>query len=208
MRACLTAVLALALAACGTVAPSADAPSPEAAEAQAVVRAYIDAFNAGDVRGAAELMDPVQLAQFVDLMGTMMALDGAPADAGPVPEDDPAAFAWFLDTMSGTAPGLADAMQNADAEILGAVAEGDSLIHVVMRTSTRALGLDMKKVSTTTTRRRDGRWTVALSGDLDTFAQAMRQVGGPFPMEMEDVVGDGVIVDDDTKLPFKPGRDR
>ena len=182
--ACLALLLALA------ASPTPDAQ--DAGDPEAVVEAYVDAFEAGDFEGAAELMDPEELRQFVDLLGPLMELSGAPDDAGPVPERAPEAFAWFLETMGGMAPGMTDAMQTADADILGSVAEGDSLVHVVMRTRASVMGIDAEQVSITTTRLREGRWVVALSGDLQTFAQAMGQFGDMFPEDPDGGEGDGM----------------
>ena len=199
MRAALAVVFAVALAASAATPPAAQ-PAGQA-EAEAAVRAYTAAVAEGDFEAAAERMDPAELAQFVDLLEPLVALSGAPADAGPVPERAPAAFAWFLETMGGMAPGLTEAMQTTRAEVLGSVAEGDSLVHVVLRTRASVMGLDAEQVSTTTARRRDGRWVVALSGDLRTFSQAMGLFGE---------IGDGVAVDPgsrDRELPPKPGRD-
>ena len=202
MRAALAAVFAVALAACAATSPAAQ-PNGQA-EAEAAVRAYTAAFAEGNFEAAAERIDPVELAQFVGLLEPLMALSGAPADAGPVPERAPAAFAWFLETMGGMTPGLTDAMQTTRADVLGSVAEGDSLVHVVVRTRARVMGLDTEGVSTTTARRRDGRWVVALSGDLRTFSQAVGLFGE---------IGDGMGEDGgdpgsrDRKRPPKPGRD-
>ena len=174
--------LALLLA----LAAAPDAHAQDAAGAEAAVEAYIAAFNDGDFEGAAELMDPVELEQFVALLGPLMELSGAPDNAGPVPQSAPGAFAWFLETMGGMAPGMTDAMQTADADILGSVAEGDSLVHVVMRTRASVMGIDAEQVSITSARRRDGRWVVALSGDLQTFAQTMEQFGDVFSEDPDD----------------------
>lgn len=207
MARCLAlAALVLTLAACRTTRPA--GPSPDAAAAQAVVLAYVGAFDAGDFRAAAELMDPVELEQFVGLIGPLMEMQGAPDDAGTPPDDAPGAFAWLMETLGGAVPGLAEGLASAEADLIGSVAEGDSLIHVVMRTRASVMGLDAEQVSITTTRRRGDRWAVALSGDLNTFAQAMRRFGdrdmGEDPFEEDEDPGmDG----DGDKQPLKPGRD-
>ena len=196
MRAAAALALALALAACAATPPP--SASPDEAAAELVVGAYVDAFNRGDFRGAAALMDPDELEQFVDLVGMMMALPDAPTDAGAVPTDGPDAFVWFLGTMDRLAPGMTDAMRSAEGDVIGSVAEGDSLVHVVLRTRASVMGIDAETVSTTTTRRRDGRWTVALSGDLGTLAQTIRRM---VPVPEADPLDDG------GKAPLKPGRD-
>ena len=162
------AALAWCLAAGLATAAAQDARTPGAAGAEAAVVAYARAFTAGDRQAAAGMLDPVELKRFVGLLRTAAELD----DSGLFDVSDKAppaqAFADFLDAVMGAEPLYGEALGSLRAEVVGSVAEGDSLRHVVVRSRFDLDGEAVDAVALTTARWTGTRWVV-------TFDEKMRQ---------------------------------
>lgn len=180
--ACLAALLALAAGA----SAQADPTTPGVAGAEATVRAYVAAFAGGDGTAAARLMDPAEVAEFVDLMGLL-------GDADPDDEfvldtaGDPAeAFGAFLETVFGAQAGMTEAMGSLEAAVIGTVLEGDSLAHVVGRARFSMLGGEMQGVDVTTLRWTGERWVVTFGEKLAGLRHGIRR-----GLEMRDEEDDG-----------------
>ena len=162
----LAAVLAAPLLAAPALAQ--DAATPGAPGAEAVVGAYTEAFAAGDHVAAARLLDPVELAEFVDLIAV---LDGAEPD----PDREPAeAFADFLAQLTGAEPRMGEAMETLRATVLGSVAEGDSLRHVVVRSRMEMAGVEAGGVQATTARWDGDRWVVTFDARMRQFKATLQ----------------------------------
>ena len=185
--------LAVLLALAGPAAAQ-DAATPGPGGAEAVVADYVAAFGAGDYVGAAELLDPDELAEFVGLMGALSALEETGAfdldpDATP-----PEAFAEFLEAIAGAVPEMGGVMGTLRADVVGSVAEGDSLRHVVVRSRFERMGAEMGGAQLTTARWTGSEWVI-------TFDARMRQFKAGLEAALAAQGGadddDGVIVDDD-----------
>ena len=160
--------LALLLALAGP-ALAQDAATPGAGGAEALVGDYVRAFVGGDYVAAARLLDPAELAEFVDLMGALSALDETGAfdldpDATP-----PEAFAEFLGAITGAVPEMGEAMETLRADVVGSVGEGDSLRHVVVRSRFEMMGTETGAVQLTTARWTGGRWVVTFDAKMRQF---------------------------------------
>ena len=153
-----------------------DATTPGAGGAEALVGDYVRAFAGGDYVEAARLLDPAELAEFVDLMGALSALDETGAfdldpDATP-----PEAFAEFLGAITGAVPEMGEAMETLRADVVGSVAEvvdpargGDSLRHVVVRSRFEMMGAETDAVQLTTARWTGDRWVVTFDAKMRQF---------------------------------------
>ena len=167
--------LALLLALAGP-AFAQDATTPGAGGAEALVGDYVRAFAGGDYVAAARLLDPGELAEFVELMGALSALDETGAfdldpDATP-----PEAFAEFLGAVTGAVPEMGEAMETLRADVVGSVAEvadpargGDSLRHVVVRSRFEMMGAETDAVQLTTARWTGSRWVVTFDAKMRQF---------------------------------------
>ena len=83
----------------------------------------------------------------------------------------------FLRSMMGLvtyARGLMESQVTTDVEILGTVAEGDSLRHVVYREGTDHMGTELVRVSVTTLRLQRGDWRILRNDELDVLETALR----------------------------------
>jgi len=150
-------------------------PGPEGAEA--AVRAYTSAFATADWEAAGRVIDPAELDVMSDLVAFIVEMDTTDATADLL-SDDPdnvRIFARFMDTMIGMEPMMADAFASMQFEILGSVAEGDSLVHVVGRSTTEMFGAEIDNVEVTSVRWIGDRWAVKLDEQMRGMTQAMSQ---------------------------------
>lgn len=162
----------LALACLAASASAQDAATPGAAGAEAVVGAYVEAFATGDFSTAAGALDPVELGEFVGLLGLLSETDDAPfpVDTTAAPVE---AFAGFLEAIVGLAPEMGDAFDSLQATVLGSVAEGDSLRHVVVRSEVRLFDATVSTVEATTARWTGTRWVVTFDAKMQQFRQML-----------------------------------
>ena len=85
----------------------------------------------------------------------------------------------FVRTMAGMvryARGLMESQVSTDMEILGTVAEGDSLSHVVYREVTDHMGTLTGGVAVVTLERSRGRWLVRQNAEIEVLKTALRGV--------------------------------
>lgn len=85
----------------------------------------------------------------------------------------------FLRSTTGLvayARGLMESQVTTDVAIIGTVAEGDSLRHVVYREGTDHMGTEIVEVAVTTLRLQDGRWKIWRNDELDVLEAALRGV--------------------------------
>lgn len=88
-------------------------------------------------------------------------------------------FAFSMKEIIAAVPALKEAMNSANMEILGEMPEGDTLIHVVVRTSAEAMGYGMSEVSVLTTKKHEGAYRLMLSGQIEGLITAIAQNMGP-----------------------------
>lgn len=156
--------LALLLLAAPLAAQDAAAPDAEAA-----VAAYVEAFAAADYVAAARLLDPDELAEFMGLMARLSEVGGeglfdVDPDAAP-----PEAFAAFLERVMGAEPLMGEALETIRADVVGSVAEGDTLRHVVVRSRFEVGGAEMGGTQLVTARWTGDRWAVTFDARMQQF---------------------------------------
>lgn len=84
-------------------------------------------------------------------------------------------FAFSMKEIIAAVPALKEAMNSASMEVLGEMPEGDTLIHVVVRTSAEAMGYGMSEVSVLTTKQHEGAYRLMLSGQIEGLITAIAQ---------------------------------
>jgi len=84
-------------------------------------------------------------------------------------------FAFSMSELTKAVPGLGEALRGSSMEVIGEVAEGDSLVHAVVRTSAEAMGMGMTEVSVMTSAVSDGEYRLMLSGQIEGLATAVAQ---------------------------------
>ena len=151
---------------------------------EAVAGAMYSRMQGGDMRGAAELFDPAALKEFHDMLGPVMGLLAEDGDATPMlgplfggaspkqlkSASDGEFFAAMLNGILGRSGVKLESQQ-----ILGSVAEGPDLRHVVTRNTASGLGMTMTEMEVVSLRRVDGAWRVLLSGQMKGMAEAIRR---------------------------------
>ena len=165
-------LLALALAAVPAAAQSATTPGAPGAEA--AVEAYVAAFAAGDLEAAFAKTDPVQAAEFADLMSS---LTGGEKPSG---ESPPKTLARMFEGVLGASSEVGEALGTLDAGVVGTVLEGDSLAHVVVRSSFSLFGGPLDGVQVTTARWDGRRWWITFGPELAAMRRGLeaREAGG------------------------------
>jgi hypothetical protein len=176
-------VLAFTLAA---TASAADPPVTTRRPPEAVVGQYLHALQAGRYDEMAELMDPVALLRFRDMLlpvlleapsptPGVLLLDGVP-DRQAAQKLTPSAFlaALFRGLIKQT-PAMAEALRSVSGDVVGSVPEGDSTLHLVCRSRVSVDDLSVIKMTVVTVNLVDGQWRIALTGEIQGMAQALRR---------------------------------
>jgi hypothetical protein len=160
--------------------------TPAMSAEQVAAEAYAR-MRAGDWTSAAEAFDSAALKQFRDMMAPMLegpvgeAMAGMFFGTGSSGSDlakmnDAAFFAGFMRTVSGGTGARLDGQ-----EILGKVAEGPDRLHLVTRATAEAMGVRMTQMEVVTLNRTPLGWRLALSGELEGMAQALRRANASAP---------------------------
>lgn len=171
-------VLTLVLV-CGstTVSLFAQDTSPEA-----VTLAYAEAFAEGDHLKASTYMHPEALASVKQLLVEISYVDST-AGAMFTGTSDPDSiqarsaedlFAHFIQIVFALQPDLEETLSSSSVEIIGKVPEGDSLTHVVMRTSGDYQGLDFKTLGISSLKRYDDGWKLLLKEEMEMLLAGLR----------------------------------
>ena len=165
-------------------------------EATEVATRAQDAFRQADWETYASWMHPEALDRFESILRPVFDAVIQVDSTGNMPEE----FKWFDRTINtqeflnmtpkdffafsmaelvAAVPGLGDAMKGSTMEVIGEIPEGDTLVHVVVRTSAEAMGMGMTEVSVLTTRKSEGEYRLMLSGQIEGLAMTIaRGMGG------------------------------
>jgi hypothetical protein len=154
--------------------------TPEMSAEQVAAESYAR-MRAGEWESAAETFDPAALKQFRGMMAPI--LEGPVGEAmatmffgeGKTGRDlakmsDTAFFSGFMRNVSG---GVGAKLQGQ--QILGSVPEGADRQHLVTRATAEAMGVRMTQMEVVTLNRTSQGWRLALSGELEGMAQALRR---------------------------------
>jgi len=165
-----------------------DGGASAADSAEAVAVRYLSALGRGRYDSMAHLMHPEALSQIRDLMSLLVARDTAGnLVKGIFGVDGNKAFAAldseqarFFSGLFRSQPGLAEVMGSLHGDPVGAVAEGDSLRHVVMRVEMGdTTGLSVSKMEVVSLKRSGGAWRVLLGGQIGGVLEALRRQVSP-----------------------------
>ncbi|GAB5536182.1 MAG: hypothetical protein Rubg2KO_24310 [Rubricoccaceae bacterium] len=179
----------------GAAHAQADLTTPGPAGAEAAVRAYTSAVAMADWEAAGRVIDPAELVVMSEVVAFIVEMDTTEATQDLLTEDSDnvRVFARFMDTMVGMEPMMKDALTSMRFEILGSVAEGDSLVHVVGRSKTEMFGAEIDNVEVTSVRWLGDRWAVKLDEQMRGMTQAMSQMADMF----EGTGDDDVLLEED-----------
>lgn len=165
-------------------------------EASKVATDAHDAYRAIDWATYASWLHPDGLQRYESILRPMVESEIQVDSAGQVAEKfmwlgqpyetqafmnmSPAEFFSFSMSEIMTAiPALKAAMSSAKMEILGEMPEGDTLVHVVLRTSAEAMGYGMSEVSVLTAKQHEGAYRLMLPGQIEGLITAIAQNMGP-----------------------------
>jgi hypothetical protein len=165
----------------GTVVLAAAPAAAQSAddEAIAVAGSYVDAMRASDFDGMAALMHPVSLAELREIFSPVLASETGPgiiSAIGLPPPDQLASmsdsefFAAFMRAIVAGDSTMADALRQAQADLLGSVPEGDDTVHVVYRMRMKIEGVEVSEMEVLSLGRWENTWRGLLAGDLAGLA--------------------------------------
>lgn len=158
---------------------------------EAVLREAYARMRAGDWNAAAEAFDPAALARFRTMLEPLFVAASAPVDAKGQENRD----AMMLMLLFAPAQSVEEVRALSDRElfarlmrgtmslagasldeqvILGNVAEGRDLVHVVTRNTARMDKIVVSKVEAVTLQRTPQGWRLALTGEIEGLAETLQ----------------------------------
>lgn len=160
--------------------------TPQMSAEEVAAEAYAR-MRAGDWQAAAEAFDPAAMKRFRDMMAPMLegpvgeamagmffGADSSGSDLAKM--NDAAFFAGFMRTVSDGSGARLDGQ-----DILGKVPESPDRQHLVTRATAEAMGVRMTRMDVVTLNRTPQGWRLALSGELEGMAQALRRANASTP---------------------------
>lgn len=167
--------------------PAQEAPKPP----EAVAHEYLRGIEALAWRATAQRIHPDALADLRaflriqvehDRSGEILdALSGGRSAREYFELDGRSLFVSVLRALTDRAPGIVNAMSARETDVLGAVAEGDSLRHVVYRLQWDISGSKPEMKVMTLARDGEGRWRVRRAPELESLRPALRGIRPPTP---------------------------
>jgi len=165
-------------------------PSDSLNEPEAVVSAYLEAFQRTEWTTCADLMHPEALQSLKDVILETVRSDSSSGipDAlygdGTPPETirfaPPAElYARMLGAVYDASPGASTVLEGFSASVIGHVREGDAQVHVVVRTNVAPNGRDrvvgLSQVEVMSVQRHADTWRLRLTPDVQDVARAVRR---------------------------------
>ena len=158
--------------------------SGQTATPEEVARAAGLAYKEMDFEKAAELMHPDALASFQEMILDIAELDTSQtvlkmfmqeSDAEAIGRLSPSeVFARFIGTIFRSQKEATEALRNLETEIIGHVSEGDSVVHVVTRSTTTTMGIRAVQMEVVSLRQHEGEWRTLLKGELSGLVEGIR----------------------------------
>ena len=173
-------LVALVLGATSTSAQSASGPEPAA-------RHYFGLMQKADWDGAAAAMHPDALQEFKSLFESFAAHENGvevisqffgvktAAEFKALPPAE--VYARLMRSLVSMSDEMRQAMTSVKAEIIGSVAEGPDVAHVVYRMNMGVADVSIAKVQVLSFRRSGDRWLGLLTGDIRGLAQQLSRMG-------------------------------
>jgi hypothetical protein len=176
----LTALLLVLLADAPAHAQARNLATPEAA-----ATAFTMALRSQQYAEAAAIMHPEALARFRAMFLPLAThekgvelrqqLFGASTVADLNALDDVALFERFLRSVMTLSPEFQAMMGAAETDMIGHVAEGTNIAHVVYRMRLKAEGIAVTKLDVMSLQLTGGEWKALLNGDIEGMAEAIRR---------------------------------
>ena len=157
-----------------------------------VVREWTDALKATDFAKMAAVMHPEALAEFKEILlpvmqgfqesiaqdtsGVAQVPDSLKQQLQGISELAPEQFyPQAMTVLTSIVPDLRQSLGDLNSTVLGSVAEGDSLTHVVRRTQASYMGQQMiSDVDVVSVKRSNGNWRILLTGNIRGLAEGIR----------------------------------
>lgn len=163
-------------------------PAPPA---ETVADEYLRSVEAGAWRAAAARLHPDALLELretlriliePDASGRLLdALAGGATLEAYLSRGGRELFVSVLEALERESPGIVNAMTDRSTEVLGAVAEGDTLRHVLYRLQWRLSGAEPELRVTTLAPDAQGRWRIRSAPELESLRPALRGLVLPRP---------------------------
>lgn len=159
-------------------------PLPAQEPPERVARDYLRSIEGAAWRAAAQRLHPEALAGIrrtieilvdADRSGNLLErLSGERDAAGFLAVDDTTLFVSAMRALTEHVPGLVNAMTDRDTDVIGPVAEGDSLRHVVYRLEWRLSGARPEMKVMSLAREEGAGWRVLHAPELESIRPALR----------------------------------
>ena len=162
-------------------------------DAYGVLNASMVEFKAGNWAGFSAFVHPEALEKFKESMWTVIEYM---AEQDTTSESDaylqmfgvervdgkliePSSKDFFDNTFKGLSqivPMFTEAMSSTEFEILGNVMEGDTLVHVVTRSTASVMGTTITKMEIATLKRFEDSWKMMLSAEFENLGLQFQQM--------------------------------
>ncbi|KAA3635765.1 MAG: hypothetical protein DWP97_04145 [Calditrichaeota bacterium] len=164
-------------------------------EVYSVLNASMEEFKQGNWSGFSEYVHPEALNEFKNSMWEVMVYL-AGQDTTPGSDTylemfglnkvdgklvEPSAKDFFDNTFKGISqlvPMFTEAMSSTEYEILGNVKEGDTLVHVVTRSTATMMGTTITKMEIASLKKSGDSWKMLLSAEFENFGMQFQQMMG------------------------------
>jgi hypothetical protein len=153
--------------------------------AQGVARAYLQAVHRRDWATATQLVHPAALGRFKGAFVLLAAGDTGKmlvTDLFQLPDiealermPERQLYQRFMERVGSGAAGGAAATPEAQVDMLGTVAESDTLRHIVYRITMTVDGAPLPAVGVLTARRDGAEWKVELAAEVDAMIAGIRR---------------------------------
>ena len=157
----------------------------------AVADEYLRSIEAAAWRAAAQRVHPDALARLRSTVRMrtrpesgrrlLDALSGGQTAEEYFSLDDRSIFVSVLRALERESPGIVNALTDRDTEVLGTVAEGDTLRHVVYRLQWRLSGAEDEMKVMTLAPEEAGRWRILRAPELESLGPALLGLVLPVP---------------------------
>ena len=166
-----------------------------AEEVYSVLNASMEQFKLGNWSGFSEYVHPDALEEFKNSMWDVMEYL-AGQDTTPGSDSylemfglkkvngtlvEPTAKEFFDNTFKGISqlvPMFTEAMSSTTYDILGNVQEGDTLVHVVTRSTATMMGTTITKMEIASLKKSGDSWKMLLSAEFENFGMQFQQMMG------------------------------
>lgn len=157
-----------------------------------VVREWSDALKATDFQKMAEVMHPEALAEFKEILlpvmqgfqesiaqdttGVAQVPDSLKQQLEGIDQLEPLQFyPQAMTVLTSLVPDLRQSLSGLTSTIIGGVAEGDTLTHVVTRTQASFMGQEVvSDVDVVSVKKSIGGWRIMLTGNIRGLAEGIR----------------------------------